>query len=245
LGEGVTGYFGFGFGDFESGRPFLIGVSSDRGAEIRKRQEEESKLLLGEPYLEDDMLYFPLVPAALDSDNRLATILETLSVVTGIEFPEYERSNYESSEYTGSHYKMLYQEQGPSVFGTTFVGMVNAIEHVSTALKVRYDARTSRVNDCNQYSVYASIPDDTGETREFVFGLFYHNWKGEGQALWVGGVSDREKQFREDNRLTGKGFSEDGYFYRAVNLSVVGEEEDLVEHVVGIARDILNLSKDT
>lgn len=242
---GVTGYFGFGFGDFESGRPFLVGVSSDCEVEFRKRQDDASPLPLSESYSEDDMVYFPLVPDAFDSDKRLTTILETLSVVTGIEFPENDRSDYESSEYTGSQYKMLYQEHGPSVFGTTFVAMVNAIEHVSTALKVRYDARTSRANDFNQYSVYASVPDDTGETREFVFGLFYHNWKREGQALWVGGASIDEDRFKSHDQLLGNGFTEGGYFYRAVDLSVVGEEEDLVEHVVGIARDVLNLSKET
>jgi len=239
LDGGVTGYFGFGFGDFENGRPFLIGVSSDREAEIRKRQEEKPKLLLGEPYSEDDMLYFPLVPAALDTDKRLSTILETLTATTGIEFPEHDCSNHDSSVFTDSQYKMLYQEHGPSVFGTTFVAMVNAIEHVSTALKVRFDARTSRANDVNQYSVYASIPGDTGETREFVFGLFYHSWKDEGLALWVGTTTELADALRSDKRLTGDGLPEPGYFYRAIDLARAAGEADLAEYVIEIARDLL------
>lgn len=244
LDGGVTGYFGFGFGDFEGGRPFLIGVSSNRETELRRRQTEGPKLPLGEPYSQADMVYFPLVPNAFDSDKRLATILETLSAGTGIEFHQHDSSNYASSDYTGWQYKMLYHEHGQSRFGATFNAMVTAVENVSTALKVRYDARTSRANDFNQYSVYASIPGDTGQTREFVFGLFYHNWKDEGLALWVGTAKDRKKRLRANSRLTGNGFEEGDNFYRAVDLSagtvVAAGDKDIVEHIIEIARDLLN-----
>ena len=233
---GVAGYFGFGFGDLESGRPFLIGISSDHAAEFRKRQEGAPELSLGEPYPEADMVYFPLVPDALDFDKWLVTILETLSAVTGIEFHhQHDCSDYASAGYTGLQYKMLYQEHGRSRFGATFNAMVTAIENVATALKVRYGAQVSRANDFNEYSVYASM--DEGD---FVFGLFYHNWKDDGQALWVGSGSGLRAKLSNDSRLKG-GLPEGDYFYRAVDLSAVDGESDLVEHIIGIARDLLDL----
>lgn len=235
----VTGYFGFGFGDLEVRRPFLIGVSSNRVMELRNRREGTPTLPPDDPYSEYDMTYFPVIPDALDSNKRLATILGTLTAVTGIELHQHDLSDYASNNYTGPQYRTLYQEHGQSPFGATFNAMVTAVESVSTALKVRYGARTSRANDYNQYSVYASIRGETGETFDFVFGLFYHNWKKDGLALWVGADAKMEKTLREDNRLTGDGMPEPGYFYRAVVLPAADADLDLVEHIAGIARDLL------
>lgn len=231
----VAGYFGLGFYDFETGRPFLVGVPTDRDAELRKHQKLAVTLSVSESYSEGEMTYYSLSPEAFDKDSHVAAVLETLTAATGIGFRDGKISQREADAYSGSRYRELYQEHGSSRFGMTFNAMVTAIENVATALKVRYGAHVTRANDFNQYSVYASM-----EKGHFVFGLFFNNWKDEGEALWVGTRSGLKAELSNDNRLKGD-FPEGDYFYRAVDLSEAAAEDDLVEHIIGIARDVLEL----
>jgi hypothetical protein len=230
-----AGYFGLGFYDFETGRPFLVGVPTDRDAELQKHQKLAETLSASESYAEREMTYYPLSPKAFDTDSHVAAVLEILSAGTGIDFRDGAIPQRETDASAGTRSRWLYEEHGSSRFGATFNSMVTAIENVSTALKVRYGAQITRANDFNEYSMYASMA-----AGDFVFGLFYHDWKDDGVALWVGTGVGLSAKLSTDKRLKG-GVPEGDYFYRAVDLSAASAETDLVEHIIAIARDLLDL----
>lgn len=57
----------------------------------------------------------------------------------------------------------------------------------------------------------------------------------------MGAHAQKKSTLLQDDRLTGEGFEEPGFYFRAVDLGRAINQTDLVEYLVGIGRDVLNL----